>query len=152
MDWKNGSNRMNFKHMNVKIILTPLLLSAMMDWTMTYANPLRKNIPFVERQQTFTLNVAKLILYINVKGYKCTFGETLRTKEMAQIYAKTGKGIVDSNHLYKLAVDLNLFKNGVYLSDAKEYKQFADYWLTLNTFNESGYYWKSVDANHFEMD
>ena len=28
---------MNFKHMNVKIILAPLLLSAMMDWTMTYA-------------------------------------------------------------------------------------------------------------------
>lgn len=138
--------------MNFRIILTPLLLSAMMDWTMTYANPLRKNIPFVERQQTFTLNVAKLILYINVKGYKCTFGETYRTTEMAQIYAKTSKGIQDSNHCYKLAVDLNLFKNGVYLSDAKEYKQFADYWLTLNPFNESGYYWKSVDANHFEMD
>ena len=75
--------------MNFRIILTPLLLSAMMDWTTTTAIPLRKNIPFVERQQTFALNVAKLILYINVKGYKCTFGETYRTTEMAQIYAKT---------------------------------------------------------------
>ena len=138
--------------MSIKIILAPLLLSTMMDWTMTTGAPLRKNIPFVDRQQTFTTNVAKLILYINSKGYACTFGETLRTKEMAQIYARTGKGIVDSNHLYKLAVDLNLFKNGVYLSDAKEYRQFANYWLTLNPFNESGYFWKSVDANHFEMD
>lgn len=112
----------------------------------------------VGRQQTFTLNVAKLILYINSKGYACTFGESYRTTEMAQIYAKTGKGIQDSNHCYKLAVDLNLFKNGVYLSDAKEYKQFADYWLTLNTFNESGYYFRRkdgtsfIDAQHFEMD
>ena len=124
----------------------------MMDYTITTAIPLRKTIPFVERQQTFALNVAKLILYINVKGYRCTFGETLRTKEMAQIYARTGRGVLDSNHLYKLAVDLNLFKNGVYLTDAKEYKQFADYWLTLNPFNEAGYYWKSVDSQHFEMD
>ena len=138
----------------------------MMDYTTTNANPsyalaplvatkgrpLRKNIPFVERQQTFTLNVARLIIYINQQGYACTFGETLRTKEMAQIYARTGRGVLDSNHCYKLAVDLNLFKNGVYLSDAKEYRQFAEYWLTLNPFNESGYFWKSVDANHFEMD
>lgn len=132
--------------MKLKIILAPLLLSRMMDYTTTTANPLRKNIPFVERQQTFTLNVARLIIYINQQGYACTFGETYRPKEMAQIYARTGRGVLDSNHLYKLAVDLNLFKNGVYLSDAKEYRQFAEYWLTLNPFNESGYYWKSVDA------
>ena len=138
--------------MSIKIILAPLLLSTMMDWTVTTGAPLRKNIPFVDRQQTFTLNVARLIIYINQQGYACTFGETLRTKEMAQIYARTGRGVLDSNHLYKLAVDLNLFKNGVYLSDAKEYRQFAEYWLTLNPFNESGYYWKSVDANHFESD
>ena len=139
--------------MSIKIILAPLLLSTMMDWTMTTGAPLRKNIPFVDRQQTFTTNVAKLILYINSKGYACTFGETLRTKEMAQIYARTGKGIVDSNHLYKLAVDLNLFKNGVYLSDAKEYKQFGEYWEQLNQFNEWGGRWKHlVDSCHFEMD
>ena len=139
--------------MSIKIILAPLLLSTMMDWTVTTGAPLRKNIPFVDRQQTFTTNVAKLILYINSKGYACTFGETLRTKEMAQIYARTGKGIVDSNHIYKLAVDLNLFKNGVYLSDAKEYKQFGEYWEQLNQFNEWGGRWKHlVDSCHFEMD
>ena len=120
--------------------------------------PLRKDIPFVPRQEQFCLNAAKLILFINASGYKCTFGETLRTKEQAQIYAKEHKGIVDSNHLYKLAVDLNLFKDGVYITDVKEYKQFADYCLTLNKNNEAGYYFKDkngkqmFDSGHFEMD
>jgi len=139
--------------MNLKIIFAPLLLATMMDYTITTARPLRKNIPFVGRQQTFALNVAKLIIYINQQGYRCTFGETLRTTQMAQIYAKTGKGVLDSNHLYKLAVDLNLFDSkGKYIVDSKEYKQFADYWLSLDKNNESGHYWKSVDSNHFEMD
>lgn len=126
----------------------------MMDYTTTVAAPLRKNIPFIERQQIFALNVAKLILYINVKGYKCTFGETLRTKEIAQIYAKTGKGVLDSNHLYKLAVDLNLFDSeGRYITDFKSYEQFGIFWEKLNSFNEWGGRWKRlVDSCHFEMD
>jgi hypothetical protein len=135
--------------MHLKIIFFPLLLSSMI----ASATPMRKDIPFVGRQQTFALNVAKLIIYINQQGYSCTFGEVQRTTQMAQIYARTGKGILDSNHLYKLAVDLNLFdKDGKYVIDSKEYKQFADYWLTLNPFNESGFFWKSVDAQHYEMD
>lgn len=140
--------------MSIKIILAHLLLSTMMDWTVTTGAPLRKNIPFVDRQQTFTTNVAKLILYINSKGYACTFGETLRTKEMAQIYAKTSKGIVDSNHIYKLAVDLNLFDSeGKYVTDFKSYEQFGIYWEKLNAFNEWGGRWKHlVDSCHFEMD
>ena len=130
-----------------------------MDYTMTSANPIRKDIPFVGRQQTFALNVAKLIIYINQQGYSCTFGEVQRTTQMAQIYAKTGKGVLDSNHLYKLAVDLNLFDSkGKYIVDSKEYKQFADYWLSLDPFNEAGLYFKRKDgisfpdAGHFEMD
>lgn len=140
--------------MKLKIILAPLFLSSMMDYTTTTALPLRKNIPFVERQQTFTLNVARLIIYINQQGYACTFGETLRTKEMAQIYARTSKGVLDSNHLYKLAVDLNLFDyDGKYVVDFKSYEQFGIYWEKLNAFNEWGGHWKHlVDSCHFEMD
>jgi hypothetical protein len=137
----------------IKIILAPMLLSSMMDYTITTAAPLRKDVPFVPRQEQFCLNVAKLILFINVSGYKCTFGETFRTKEQAQIYAKQGKGIVDSNHLYKLAVDLNLFdKDGKYVADSKSYEQFGIYWENLNKNNEWGGRWKIVDACHFEAD
>lgn len=140
--------------MKLKIILAPLFLSSMMDYTTTHANPLRKNIPFVERQQTFTLNVARLIIYINQQGYKCTFGETYRPIEMSKIYTRTGRGVLDSNHLYKLAVDLNLFdSDGKYVVDFKSYEQFGVFWEKLNAFNEWGGRWKHlVDSCHFEMD
>jgi hypothetical protein len=139
--------------MNKQLYPWEALAAISLIFGMLICAPLRKDIPFVPRQEQFCLNVAKLILFINVSGYKCTFGETLRTKEQAQENAKNKIGIVDSNHLYKLAVDLNLFdKDGKYIVDSKQYKQFADYWLTLNKNNEAGYFWKSVDANHFEMD
>lgn len=144
---------MNLKQMNLKIILAPLLLSTMMDYTTTYANPLRKNIPFVPRQQTFAVNVAKLILFINANGYQVTLGETIRTKEEAEAYAKKGIGIRDSNHIYRLAIDLNLFKDGKYLTHEKDYKFAGVYWESLNKHNEWGGRWKKLnDPCHFELD
>jgi len=134
--------------MNLKIILAPLLLSSMMDYTITTANPLRKDIPFVPRQAEFAKNVAKLIHYLNVAGYDVTLGETFRTKEQAEIYAEKGIGIRDSNHCYRLAIDLNLFKDGKYLTKEKYYKFAGAYWQTLSKNNE----WFETDSNHFEAD
>ena len=115
---------------------------------------LRKDVPFLPRQEQFTLNIAHLIEYIYSQGYKCTFGETYRTHEVALGYAKVGKGIVDSNHCYRLALDLNLFdSSGTYLHDSNDYKKFGEYWEKLNPFNEWGGRWKHrPDGNHFEMD
>jgi hypothetical protein len=109
---------------------------------------------WTERQQIFTRNIARLIEYIYSKGYKCTFGESFRTREQAALYAKTGIGMSDSNHCYRLAMDLNIFDaNGKYLTDTKDYAQFGKYWESLDPFNESGAFWKSnPDGNHFEMD
>lgn len=105
-----------------------------------------------QHQLIFAQNVAKLIEYIYAQGYKCTLGEVYRTREQALLYSQIGKGIVNSNHCSKLAIDINLFKDDKYLTDSEEYKKFAEYWIRLNPFNESGYFWKSRDSGHFEMD
>ena len=118
-----------------------------------HGRDMRKDIPFVDRQQTFTLNVSRLIQFIFATGHKCTFGETYRTPLQAALYHKQGIGSLDSNHCHRLAIDLNIFdEKNVYLHDAKDYKEFAEFWIKLNPFNEAGYYWKMKDANHFEMD
>ena len=62
-----------------------------------------------EQQAAFARDVAKLINWIFDNGHSVTFGETFRTPEQAEIYAKEGKGIKDSLHCKRLAVDLNLF-------------------------------------------
>ncbi len=109
------------------------------------------------QQALFADNVAQLILEIGRRNYHCTFGEAYRTPEQAAIYAKEGKGIKDSLHCQKLAVDLNLFTNDFhYIPDYKEYQQFGDFWEKISDDNRWGGYFVSkygghlVDADHFE--
>jgi hypothetical protein len=78
---------------------------------------------------------------------------------MSAMYAKRGIGIKDSQHCKKLAGDLNLFKDGVYLSNTWEHKPFGEYWMTLNPDNRWGGDWNGNhrtdegedDGNHYEM-
>lgn len=108
-------------------------------------------------QFLFSKNLAKLIDYIFDIGYQCSIGEVLRTREQAMIYAKQGKGIKDSLHLYKLAVDINLFRFNDYITDVESYRKFGDYWKKLNPYNRWGGDFHDAegnpkpDAGHFEM-
>jgi len=110
-----------------------------------------------QRQQEFSKNVGKLIDEIYRQGYSVTLGECFRPPEMAQIDAKDGKGIVDSLHCKRLAIDINLFNpQGVYLSNTEDYKVFGVYWESLNIANEWGGHFTSgprahADGNHFQM-
>lgn len=113
----------------------------------------KKLIPMTlsKKQGLFLLNVAKLIIWINEQGWYATGGELLRTKEQQQIYFDENKSkTMDSDHLKKLAIDLNLFINGVYQTNKEAYKPLADYWKSLNENNVAGYDW-GWDANHFSM-
>ncbi len=109
------------------------------------------------QQTLFADNVAQLILEIGRRGYHCTFGEAWRSPEQAAIYAKEGKGIKNSLHCQKLAIDLNLFTNDFhYITDYKEYQQFGIYFESLSDYNRWGGYFiskykgKICDPNHFE--
>ena len=102
-------------------------------------------------QALFARNIGKLINYIFAHGYQCTFGEAFRTKEQALIDAKTCKGIKNSLHCYRLAVDINLFQGGIYDSKSESYEQIGIYWESLNPKNRWGGRFKSrPDGNHFE--
>jgi len=78
-------------------------------------------------------------------------GEGMRAPEMAKIYAEQGKGILDSQHCKKLAVDLFLFANGVFLQDKKDYQLLGEYWKGLNPENRHGSDFPRADHVHFEM-
>lgn len=131
---------------------------ALLMFSCISARPMRSDHIF-QHQCAFTRNIAQLIAHIYSKGYKCTLGEVYRTHEQALRNAQLHIGVVNSNHCYRLAVDLNLFSpTGEYLHDGKEYKQFGEYWEKLDPFNEWGGRFKDSkgriigDANHFEMD
>ena len=104
-----------------------------------------------ELQRTHTLLVAKLILYVYGEGFELTWGEAYRTPQQAQWDAQHGTGIAQSVHCDRLAVDLQLFKDGVYLTDPEEYKFMGDYWKQLDPLCRWGGDFKTVDADHFSL-
>lgn len=108
----------------------------------------------VNQQAEFALNVSKLINYIFENEHRCTFGEAWRSVEQAAIYAKAGKGIKNSLHCSRMAIDLNLFNmNGNYLTKFSDYEKFGVYWEGLHHMNRwGGRFKKLVDCVHFQMD
>lgn len=113
-----------------------------------------------EQQQDFTRDVVKLLNFAWGFGYEVTMGEVQRPIEMQQIYVKTGRSkTMNSQHLLKLAIDLNFFKNGKLVQSREELVPFGKFWESLNPLNRWGGSWRGlveagksnfVDAPHFE--
>lgn len=97
---------------------------------------------------------ASLILKAQEMGYQVTLGEAYRTEEQSKIYADSGVGISNSLHRIRLAIDLNLFKNGKYLTDSKDYEPLGEWWESMScqdyTLCWGGRFLKQ-DGNHFSM-
>jgi hypothetical protein len=106
----------------------------------------------LQKQQTFLQNVAELILWCYEQGYELSAGELYRSQQQQDIYLKEGKSkVAHSKHQDRLAIDLNLFVNDVYMTTGEVFKPLADYWKSLNVNNRAGYDFSFHDNNHFEM-
>ena len=104
-----------------------------------------------EKQSVFLKNVALLIGWAFDNGFELTGGELQRTREQQEVYVNEGLSkTMNSQHLKKLAIDLNLFVNGKYQRNREAYRPLAEYWKSLHPDNVAGYDW-GWDANHFEM-
>lgn len=112
-----------------------------------------------QQQAAFARDVARLINWIFENGFSVTLGEAHRSQEQADIYAKQGKGINNSLHCKRLAIDLNLFDHeGNYLSDTKSHEEFGIFWEGLSPLNKWGGRWQRsklhpnqvTDGCHYE--
>ena len=106
-----------------------------------------------QQQSKFALAVAALIQQAEVMGFEVTFGETYRPSETAALFAQQGKGSKNSLHTKRLAIDLNLFKNGKYLSNSIDYTPLGVWWEEYGKANSLPLCWggrfKRADGNHF---
>lgn len=103
-----------------------------------------------EKQQKFTVMMAQLILWADQNGYGLTFGDGYRSPEQAQLNAKTGKGIANSLHTQRLAVDFNLFIDNQYQTDSATYKPLGEFWESLG--GTWGGRFSKPDGNHFSLE
>ena len=92
-----------------------------------------------QKQSRFAEMVADLLEYIYDSGYEVTFAEAYRRK---------GVGNSWSLHRKRLAIDLNLFKDGRYLTSTKAHRRFGEFWERL------GGSWggRFGDGNHYSLE
>lgn len=102
-----------------------------------------------EKQSLFVVLVARLIDYASALGYELTFGEAYRSPEEAARLAKAGKGIAKSLHTSRLAIDLNLFKDGVYQRGTEAYRPLGEWWERQDPLCKWGGFFG--DGNHFSL-
>jgi len=105
-----------------------------------------------DTQKEFCYDISKLIQYIwcyECGKYTCTFGDAYRDPRVHGVYGeKESYSSAKSSHKQRLAVDLNLFMDGVYQSDGEAHRPFAEYWESLHPDNINGI--RFNDANHYE--
>jgi len=99
-------------------------------------------------QWVMTRMLAELLDRAHEMGYEVTLGEAFRSKEEAERLAAAGKGIKDSLHCRRLAIDLNLFKGGLYLTRTEDYRPLGEFW------ESRGGTWggRFKDGNHFSIE
>lgn len=105
-----------------------------------------------QKQSVFAHFLADLIQKAEDLGFEVTMGETFRSQEEAARLARAGKGIKNSLHCQRLAVDLNLFKDGLYLTDGDDYAPLGLWW-EQQSGPEYECCWggRFHDGNHFSI-
>jgi hypothetical protein len=102
-------------------------------------------------QEEFAQAAAKLIQKAAELGYTVTLGEAWRTPEQAQWDADHHVGIAHSLHMERLAIDLNLFKDGIFLTTPDAYVHLGIWWKALGAAYRYGGDFKIRDYDHFSI-
>lgn len=102
------------------------------------------------KQVAFAAMIPDLIKRAFDMGYEVTLGDAYRDPRCPY-------GSASSKHKRRLAIDLNLFKDGVYLTTAEDHRPLGEYWESV------GGIWggrfgddpatpaiEGWDANHYE--
>ena len=93
-----------------------------------------------EEQAKFLLDFAFLIQYAS-RFFRVTPGELERTIEQQKIYVSTGRSrTMNSQHVIKLAGDLNFFQGDIYINALAE--------KAVDILKPVGMFWESLDVKN----
>ena len=93
----------------------------------------------------------RLIDYAHEQGYECASGDAFRDPRVhGEIGVKLGYGHPKSAHKNKLAMDILLFKDDVYLTDTEDYRLIGEFWESLH--EECAWGGRFGDGNHYSIE
>jgi len=102
-----------------------------------------------QKQRLFSKMIAELILWAYEQGYEITLGDAYRDPRLhGPLGVKMGYGARNSCHKMRLAVDFNLFKDGVFLQTTEAHRPLGEKWESM------GGSWggRFQDGNHYSLE
>lgn len=102
-----------------------------------------------DKQRLFSRMVANLLEFAFANGYEITFGDAYRDERLhGKVGEKKGYGHKNSCHKMRLAIDLNLFKDGKWLPKTSDHLLLGEYWESI------GGTWggRFADGNHYSLE
>jgi len=101
-----------------------------------------------EKQELFMRLLPRLIDQAHALGFEIRGGDLFRDpRAFGSVGEKKGYGHPSSAHKNKLAIDLNLFLNGEFMSKTEDHEELGEWWedqhelcIWGGTFNDGNHY------------
>lgn len=105
----------------------------------------------LEHQQLFARLLSRLLAQAWILGFEVTLGEVYRPNETVELYALQGRGSAGSVHPLRLAVDLHLFKHGVFLTRSEDHAPLGHWWEQQHMLCRWGGRFPQPDGGHYSL-
>lgn len=101
-------------------------------------------------QSRFAYLVGVHLAWLYAKGYEVTFGDAYRDPRAFGYFGEDNGpyGAPNSQHKHRLAIDLNLFKDGKFLENSSDHAEAGAHWESLDDKCRWG--GRYNDGNHYE--
>lgn len=102
-----------------------------------------------DMQRKFSRLLPRLIDKAHELGFEVTIGDAYRDPRVfGKMGVRVGYGESNSCHKLRLAIDLNLFKGGVYCSQTEDHRPLGEWW------ESQGGAWggRFQDGNHYSLE
>ena len=102
-----------------------------------------------QKQELLMRLLPRLLDHAHGLGYAVRGGELERRPAVAAENAAQGRGIANSLHLQRLAIDLHLFRAGRYLDASDDHRPLGEFWEGLHPLCRWG--GRFGDGNHYSI-
>jgi hypothetical protein len=103
-----------------------------------------------EKQRKLTRLLPRLLDKAHELGYEVTLGDAYRDPRVfGRVGERQGYGNPNSNHKRRLAFDLNLFKDGQYLTRTSDHAELGAFWESLD--DDCVWGGQFNDGNHYSI-
>ena len=108
-----------------------------------------------QAQRIFTRCTGLLIAHLYEQGYEATWGDAYRDPRLhGMVGVKKAYGHRNSCHKSRLAIDLNLFKDEVWLQASTDHQPLGEWWEKLGVKMGIPLAWggRFNDGNHYSFE